>query len=132
MLSSEHYTDYQVVVVNGEEPYNSSGASDVLTDIVDFQHKEVTASLLQKQENIVMLDFISSEKSEVDFRSGFTSDDDCEDEFANPVLAGEETEGSDWEEEFVTQVMEEELLRIFKRFGLSHEMVEERTGIGDV
>ena len=36
MLSSEHSTDYQEVVVNGEELYNSSGDSDVLTDMVDF------------------------------------------------------------------------------------------------
>ena len=126
MLSLEHSTDYQEVVV-----YNSSGDSVVLIDMVDFQHKEVIASLLQKQENIVMLDFVSSDKSEVDFRSGFTRVDDCEDEFVNPVLAGEETEGSDLDKEFITQVMEE-LLKMFKRFSLSHEMVEERTGIGDV
>ena len=109
--------------------YNSSGDSVVLIDMVDFKHKELTASPLQKQENIVMLDFVSSEKSELDFRSGFARVDDCGDEFADPVLAGEETEGRDWEEEFDTQVMEEELL---KMFSLSHEMVEERTGIGDV
>ena len=120
-----------IIIIGIKKLYNSSGSSDVLTDMVDFQHKEITASLLQKQENIVLLDFISSEKSEVDFRSGFTRVDDCEDEFANLVLAGEETEGSDLEKEFNTQVMNE-LLNIFKRFSLSHEMVEERTGIGDL
>ena len=101
----------------------------MLINTVDCQHKQFTAFLSQKQENIVMLDFVSSEKSELDFISGFARVDDYGDEFADPVLAGEETEGSDWEEEFVTQVMEEELLKIFS---LSHEMVEERTGIGDV
>ena len=131
MLSLGHPTDYQEGVVNGEEVvvYNSSVANNVLTDMVYFHHKQFTAFLSQKQENMVLLDLVSSEKSELDFRSGFARVDDCGDEFADPVLAGEVTESSDWDKEFITQVTEEEFL---KMFSLSHEMVEERTGIGDV